>query len=126
MELSELQAEMERLHPACYGWALSCCSRQREEAEDVLQTAYLKILQGKARYDGRSAFKTWLFAVIRRTAADARRTHFLRRLRIMRYEEEARAPLDEGGSAAATGQPAVEISCRDASARRFNWSSTMT
>ena len=45
MEPVELRAELEKLHSASYGWALSCCSRQREEAEDVLQTAYLKILE---------------------------------------------------------------------------------
>jgi len=42
-------------------------------AEDVLQSAYLKVLEGKAVFDGRSSFKTWLFAVIRNTALAARR-----------------------------------------------------
>jgi RNA polymerase sigma-70 factor (ECF subfamily) len=65
----EIQREIEQLHAASYGWALSCCSRNREDAEEVLQNVYMKILEGKARFDGRSTLKTWLFAVIRRTAA---------------------------------------------------------
>ena len=48
MEIAELKAELERLHQASFGWALHCCAHNRAEAEDVLQTVYLKILQGKA------------------------------------------------------------------------------
>lgn len=87
MNSSDLQTQLEKYHCASYGWALNCCSRDISEAESVLQSVYLKILEGKARYDGRSEFKTWLFAVIRKTAADARRWHFLNRLRLSRYKE---------------------------------------
>jgi RNA polymerase sigma-70 factor (ECF subfamily) len=68
-----------------FSWALNCCGRNRELAEDVLQTSYLKILEGKASFDGRSAFKTFLFAVIRRTAAEWRRGTLLSALGISRW-----------------------------------------
>ena len=68
MDIAELKGELEKLHSASFGWALSCCRRDYAEAEEVLQTVYLKILQGKARYRGESSLKTWLFAVIRKTA----------------------------------------------------------
>ena len=74
---SELRAAMETHHSESYGWALNCCARSSVEAEAVLQTVYLKVLMGKARYDGKASFKTWLFAVIRRTAADERRRQML-------------------------------------------------
>ena len=80
MEISELKAELEKLHPASFGWALSCCGRNRAEAEEVLQTVYLKILQGKAIYRGESKLQTWLFAVIRKTAISERRKQWLRTL----------------------------------------------
>ena len=66
-------AQLEQLHAAAFGWALSCCGWDRPAAEDVLQASYLKILDGRARFDGRSTFRTWVFGVIRRSAAEARR-----------------------------------------------------
>jgi RNA polymerase sigma-70 factor (ECF subfamily) len=61
------------LHEDSFGWALSCCSWNEADAEDVLQTTYLKVVSGRASYAGRSAFKTWLFGVIRLTAREHRR-----------------------------------------------------
>lgn len=87
MDPTEAQRELEQLHPASFGWAMACCQRERELAEDVLQSAYLKVLDGRARFDGRSGFKTWFFAVIRRTAADERRRSVLRRLKLLAYGE---------------------------------------
>jgi len=82
MDIPELQAALEKLHVASFGWALSCCRRDRAEAEEVLQTVYLKILEGKARYRGECQLKTWLFAVIRKTAITEQRKRLLRILRL--------------------------------------------
>lgn len=87
MDGAELRNELERHHRDSYGWALACCQRNQTDAENVLQTAYLKILDGRARFDGRSAFKTWLFAVIRRTAIDLRRRDLLGRLWLIKNEQ---------------------------------------
>jgi RNA polymerase sigma-70 factor (ECF subfamily) len=83
---SSLKHELAVLHPQSFGWAVSCCGYDRIEAEEVLQATYLKVLSGRARFDGRSSFRTWLFGVIRRTAAEARRRRFLRRLLHARIE----------------------------------------
>src|SRR5258708_14616658 len=77
-----LRNALEAQHLESYGWALSCCRRRRDEAENVLQLVYLKVLSGQAVFDGRSTFKTWLFAVIRKTAAHEYRMELLRRLRL--------------------------------------------
>ena len=79
---------MERHHRESYGWALGYCSRDAAEAESVMQVVYLKVLEGKARFDGKAAFKTWLFAVIRKTAADERRKNFLRRFSLSQRESQ--------------------------------------
>src|SRR5262245_62382199 len=78
MTTEELTAQLEAHHASSYGWALACCRRDPSEAEEVLQSVYLKVLEGKARFDGRASFKTWLFAVIRKTASDHRRKNVLR------------------------------------------------
>jgi RNA polymerase sigma-70 factor (ECF subfamily) len=80
MNESDQAGELERLHSASFSWALSCCRRNREEAEEVLQASYLKLLEGRARFDGRSSFKTFLFGVIRRTASEGRRRQALQAL----------------------------------------------
>jgi RNA polymerase sigma-70 factor (ECF subfamily) len=102
-EVTTLEGEIERLHPASYGWALACCRFRRQEAEDVLQSAYLKVLDGRARYDGRSSVRTWLFGVIRKTALDARRRRWLEAMGLLRWNHANGAvtpvvPLDEVGN----------------------------
>jgi RNA polymerase sigma-70 factor (ECF subfamily) len=76
--VDEVEGRLAELHVASFGWACSCCGWNETEAEEVLQTVYVKVLSGRARYDGRSAFRTWLFGVIRNTArehARAMRSH---------------------------------------------------
>jgi RNA polymerase sigma-70 factor, ECF subfamily len=80
MSPEALEPELERLHPMALGWALACTRGNRPAAEDALQASYLKILDGRARFDRRASFRTWLFAVVRRTAAEQRRRAALRRL----------------------------------------------
>jgi RNA polymerase sigma factor (sigma-70 family) len=95
MRDSELWTALETYHSESFGWALSCCIGSSVEADAVLQAVYLKVLAGKARYDGRASFKTWLFAVIRRTAADERRRQILRRILLERRPVPEPAPVVE-------------------------------
>ena len=97
MDIAELRAELEQHHTACFGWAMSCCRRDPEEAEEVLQTVYLKILEGKARFRGEASLKTWLFAVIRKTAASEYRRNLLRRLGSAVGSEQVSERVSDGG-----------------------------
>ena len=76
--VADLDEELGRHHRAAFGWALACCRWDRTVAEDVLQTSYLKIVDGRARFAGESEFRTFLFGVIRRTASEDRRRRALR------------------------------------------------
>jgi RNA polymerase sigma-70 factor (ECF subfamily) len=96
MSAEELRSKLEACHLDAYGWALCCCRRNAGRAEEALQGAYVKILGAKARFEGRSQFKTWLFSVIARTAGEQRRKNWLRRLRMRKYEPAAtQAPRPE-------------------------------
>jgi RNA polymerase sigma-70 factor (ECF subfamily) len=85
MNRLDWERELERLHPASFRWALACCSGDREEAREVLQTVYVKVLDGRARFGGEASPTTWLFSVIRRTAAGRRRTGLVRRVLLGRW-----------------------------------------
>ena len=96
MNRTILERELEGLHAQSFAWALACCDHRHADAEDVLQTAYLKVLDGSARFEARSTLRTWLFSVIRRTAAQERRRAWLRLDRL----RNGRPLADDPGPAA--------------------------
>jgi RNA polymerase sigma-70 factor (ECF subfamily) len=96
MSPNELETRLERLHEESFGWALSCCRGERARAEDVLQSAYVRVLSGRAVYGGRSLFRTWLFGVIRRVALEEYRRARRERARTVVLEHPAaRLAADE-------------------------------
>lgn len=105
----DLSQQLEQLHPAAYGWALSCCEGNRAAAEDALQATYLKILDGRARFEGRSSVRTWVFGVLRRTAAEEDRRGGSRRWRSLSLAESHPA---SGSHQPDAGVLRSEESCR--------------
>jgi RNA polymerase sigma factor (sigma-70 family) len=90
----DLEASLAALHEAGFAWARSCCQADPDLAADVLQTTYLKVLAGDARFSGRSTFRTWLFGVIRLTAIELQR----RGSRELPFEEETDAESEAAGA----------------------------
>ncbi len=70
MDQKWLRHIISQQHEASYRWACHCCHGDPELAKDVLQMVYMKILEGKAKYNQQSQIKTWLFSIIRFTAID--------------------------------------------------------
>lgn len=70
MTKSHLEQFLKVHHQDAFLWARHCCNYDENNAKEVLQITYLKILEKKAVYKNKSAFKTWLFSVIRFTAID--------------------------------------------------------
>jgi len=109
MNRADLEREIEQLHPASFVWALGCCRRNRDDAEEVLQVVYLKVLEGKARFDGRSSLKTWLFSVIRNTAITHMRRLWMQPMGILAWFADVR-----GESAVESADASMERSQRNA------------
>ncbi len=85
MDETELRNLLVTLHSASFAWAMSCC-RDRELVEDVLQSVYVKLLDGHAPHEGGSSFRTWLFAVIRNAVRDKQRKRWWSRVLRLEFE----------------------------------------
>ena len=114
MDSFDLQSELERHHSESFSWAMACCDFNAAQAEDVLQFVYLKILRSQAVFRGKSSWKTWLFSVIRRTAAEERRRHALRRLLLLKWGECTAPTSVPEPPDSALEQEQAALACRDA------------
>ena len=62
-----------RLVERHYGWALGFADRMlgtRHEAEDLVQTAFLRVWHGAARWEPNAKFSTWLYRVLHNLCMD--------------------------------------------------------
>jgi RNA polymerase sigma-70 factor (ECF subfamily) len=85
--LTDIRSLLKEHHKENYIWALRCSLGNKEEAKEALQESYLKVLEGRAKFNGRSEFKTWLFAVIRITVADRRRKQIIEEIKNLEFAE---------------------------------------
>lgn len=70
------------LHGELFGWCLSRASGDAATAEDLLQQTYVEVLAGRARFDGRSGLKTFMFGVAQNLAR-SRYRRIVRRMRLL-------------------------------------------
>ena len=86
-----------RYHPALVRVA-SAHVRSTSVAEEVAQDAWLAVLNGLERFEGRSSFRTWLFTI----CANVAKTRGKREARVLpfsalaREEEERDLPVEAG------------------------------
>jgi RNA polymerase sigma-70 factor (ECF subfamily) len=80
-----------RYEAPLFGYVLGMV-REREEAEDVLQETFLKIMRSLGRYREQGSFRSWLYTV----ASNLCRDHLRKR---SRHEQLARERLQVGSSA---------------------------
>jgi RNA polymerase sigma-70 factor (ECF subfamily) len=79
--------------------------RDRHAAEDVLHETFLRVFQGRGRYDGRGRFRAWLFTIAMRIARD--------RLRRRRRHERLRESVADVLPPPAAEDPATAAGRRD-------------
>jgi RNA polymerase sigma-70 factor (ECF subfamily) len=78
----------------------------REQAEDLAQETFLRVVKGAASWEHRARFQTWLYAIARNLCVDRARRDKFRRM------DSADAPVEEGGppvvEATPSGDPAPD------------------
>ncbi|MEM1156178.1 MAG: RNA polymerase sigma factor [Pseudomonadota bacterium] len=88
---------LESHHSESWGWALACCQWQHQSAEEVLQEAYLRVLDGRARFRGAASERTWFFGVIKLVALEQARKASRQRWRLFEFTA-ANEPISEPGA----------------------------
>jgi len=89
------------------GLVFSTCMKMLgniQEAEEVSQDAFLRVFHKLHQFEGRSAFKTWLFRIVYNFCLGRRKTLATRRERMETVGEEITAEVEAiGAHAAAAG-----------------------
>lgn len=100
---AEFVCQLESLHKDAFGWALHCCCGDFDLAEEVLQLAYTKLVEGRVVFGGESAMKTWWFGVLRYTA--------LEELRRIRFRQSLLGRLLQmgAGASASVASPQEDV-----------------
>jgi RNA polymerase sigma-70 factor, ECF subfamily len=96
-----LRTLVERAHPLVRRWAL-VRTGDPADADDLTQDVLVHMIRRLDRYEGRSAFTTWLYAVTRNTVRD----HLRARARRERLRERFRA--SGGGEGSESRDPVAD------------------
>lgn len=98
-------AALERLiaefRPRVYSFALSQL-RQREDAEDVTQEAFVRMVRGLGSYTGRGQFRAWLYRIVVNLCRDRQRRRS--------HDRQRTIPEQEVPEAAVAGDLQEEVS----------------
>ena len=86
------RSALEAIHSQVFGWALSRCYYDHAAAEDLMQSAYVELLSGKARFDKQSSLKTFVFGVVQNLAR-SRYRRLASRLRLVK-QYHATTPVE--------------------------------
>ncbi len=99
MKPDELSEQLAAWHADAFGWALHCCRGDCARAEDVLQCACVKWLEGRLRPGDPASLKAWWLGVIRLTACEEWRRQMAREAGTLRFRRQrllgAIEPVDE-------------------------------
>src|SRR5918992_4645544 len=97
-------ALLDRHAPVCLRYATRMLGN-REDAEDAAQEAFVRAYSALARYEGRTAFRTWLFAIL---------INRCRSVALYRSRRERRVSTDEDAVATATvADPTIATELRE-------------
>jgi len=105
---------LEAHHRDSWGWALACCQWQHSLADDALQESYLRVLDGRARFGGKSTEKTWFFGIIKRVALELGRDQARQGWRLLTAVQATPEPTENDSGLEAAEQDESSRALRDA------------
>lgn len=82
---------------------------ERPEAEDVLQETFLRIFEGRGRYEARGRFRSWLFTVATRLGHDRIRIRRRRAELVDTFFDRTERPADDDPLDRARQRQLVEL-----------------
>ncbi|MEL7187084.1 MAG: RNA polymerase sigma factor [Pseudomonadota bacterium] len=89
------RSALEAIHDQVFGWALSRCDYNRSVAEDLVQQAYVELLTGRARFEGHSTLKTFVFGVVQNLSRSRYRRLATRLRLISQAGQEVSATVED-------------------------------
>ena len=100
-----LEHLFERHYMTAYGLAVKWCG-VREDAEDIAQDVFVKLVRKLHTFGKRSSFKTWFYRIIINTAMDFDRKHARKRAyeSIDVFEQNRHNPIQLGADALETAR----------------------
>jgi len=112
-EVAAFEALLIRHQAAAFALAYQIV-RQREDAQDITQEAFVRVFRGLRDFKGQAAFKTWLHRIVVNLALDALRR---RSRQPAASYDDAREPGDEAREEVGThpeGDPDRSLEAREA------------
>jgi RNA polymerase sigma-70 factor, ECF subfamily len=107
------------VYPTVYRWAL-VQTQSADDADDVTQAALVRVHMNLAGFRHGARFSTWLYAIVRRTATDWRRSVRRRSEREERWSDELprHQPPDTGRGDADRAVAALHVAVHGLPARQ--------
>jgi RNA polymerase sigma-70 factor (ECF subfamily) len=101
------------LHDELFGWAMSRVGFDRDEAEDLVQQAYVELLSGRAVFNGDSSLKTFAFRVVQNLASTGfRKLAVRRRYANIDAVDDVAPPVDDRPDADAVWSAVMRLPAR--------------
>ncbi len=108
-----------RYQEKAYAIAWSMCGRDREEAKDIVQDVFMKVLRNIRKFQGKSSFYTWFYRILLNTCLDRRRRQsvwkkiFFSWNPARREDEDSANPLEDQPDMSENADPLAVLSGKE-------------
>jgi len=108
-----------RYQEKAYAIAWSMCGRDREDAKDIVQDTFVKVLRNIGKFQGKSSFYTWFYRILINTCLDRRRRQSVWKKIFFPWnpkqgeDEDSSNPLEEQPDKSESADPLAVLSGKE-------------